>query len=132
MLQRRVIDVMQAAQKNSDFRHVLFTGTHSQLVLMALRPTEEIGMEVHGNVDQLLYVVQGRGVAATGNATEALAEGDVFCVPAGTTHNVVNTGAEPLKLFTVHSPPQHAAETVHHAKADADAAERNEGPVAAA
>jgi mannose-6-phosphate isomerase-like protein (cupin superfamily) len=132
MLERRVIDVTQAAQKNSDFRHVLFTGTHSQLVLMALRPTEQIGMEVHGEVDQLLYVVRGRGVAATGDATEALVEGDVFCVPAGTTHNVVNTGAEPLKLFTVYSPPQHAAETVHHTKADADAAERNEVPVAAA
>ncbi|HEY8784953.1 MAG TPA: cupin domain-containing protein [Candidatus Limnocylindria bacterium] len=90
---------------------------------MALLPGEEIGAEVHGAVDQLLYVVKGGGIAVLGNAKETLGKGAMFCVPAGTTHNVVNTGDEPLKLFTVYSPPQHAAGTVHATKMEADAAE---------
>lgn len=130
MLEPRVIDVKKAAKENSDFRKVLFTGTRSQLVLMALLPGEDIGSEVHGTVDQLLYVVKGEGVAVLGKVEESLAKGGVFCVPAGTTHNVRNTGDEPLKLFTVYSPPQHAPGTVHRTKADAAAAE--ERPTAAA
>jgi mannose-6-phosphate isomerase-like protein (cupin superfamily) len=132
MLEPRVIDIKQAANRNSDFRNVLFTGGHSQLVVMALRPAEEIGTEVHRDVDQLLYVVNGQGVAVLGDVRESLVEGEVLCVPAGTTHNVINTGDEPLKLFTVYAPPQHAPETVHHTKSDADMAEENEIPAAIA
>ena len=93
---------------------------------MALAPGEEIGTEVHLNVDQLLYVVKGQGVAVLGDAERSFDKGAVFCVPAGTTHNVINTGDEPLKLFTVYSPPQHAPETVHHTKSDADKSEELE------
>jgi mannose-6-phosphate isomerase-like protein (cupin superfamily) len=123
MIEPTVIDAKKVTKENSDFRKVLFTGTRSQLVVMALLPGEEIGTEVHGEIDQLLYVVKGQGVAVFGNVKEALAKGAVFCVPAGTTHNVINTGDEPLKLFTVYSPPQHAPGTIHATKADADAAE---------
>lgn len=123
MIQPSVIDAKTMAKQNSNFRKVLFTGTRSQLVVMALLPGEEIGTEVHGAVDQLLYVVTGGGIAVLGDTKETFGEGAMFCVPAGTTHNVVNTGDEPLKLFTVYSPPQHAAETVHETKMEADAAE---------
>ena len=132
MTEPRVIDVKQAAKENSDFRRVLFTGPHSQLVLMALAPSEEIGTEVHGNVDQLLYVVKGQGVAVLGSAKRPFDKGAVICVPAGTSHNVINTGDEPLKVFTVYSPPQHAPETVHHTKSDADKAEEIETAAAKA
>lgn len=123
MIEPSVIDAKEATKENSNFRKVLFTGTRSQLVVMALLPGEEIGTEVHGEIDQLLYVVKGQGVAVFGNVKETLAKGAVFCVPAGTTHNVINTGDEPLKLFTVYSPPQHAPGTIHATKADAAAAE---------
>lgn len=132
MTEPRVIDVKQAAKENTDFRRVLFTGPHSQLVLMALAPSEEIGTEVHTDVDQLLYVVKGEGVAVLGDTRQSFDKGAVFCVPAGTTHNVINTGDEPLKLFTVYSPPQHAPETVHHTKSDADKSEELEIVVATA
>lgn len=132
MTEPRVIDVKQAAKENSDLRRVLFTGPHSQLVLMALAPSEEIGAEVHENVDQLLYVVKGQGVAVLGSAERPFDKGAVICVPAGTTHNVINTGDEPLKLFTVYSPPQHAPETVHHTKSAADKAEEIETAAAKA
>lgn len=131
MLEPQVIHAKGAAKANSDFRRVLFTGSHSQLVLMALRPSEEIGTEVHSDVDQLLYVVAGEGVAVLGSIRQALPKGAVFCVPAGTIHNVINTGDEPLKLFTVYSPPQHAPQTVHRTKAEADAAEKQEVLVSA-
>ena len=80
---------------------------------------------MHEAVDQLLYVVKGQGTAVRGDAREALGKGAMFCVPAGTTHNVINTGEETLKLLTVYSPPQHAAGTVHETKAEADAAEQS-------
>ena len=124
MIEPRVMDAKRAAKDNSNFRKVLFTGTRTQLVVMALLPSEEIGAEVHDAVDQLLYVVTGEGVAVIGDAEEPLGKGAMFCVPAGTTHNLINTGTEPLKLLTVYSPPQHAAGTVHATKMEADAAEK--------
>lgn len=124
VIQPCVIDARKAAKENTAFRSVLYTGERSQLVMMALAPGEEIGLETHAHVDQLLYVVTGEGVAVFGDARQPCPKGAVFCVPAGTKHNLVNTGAEPLKLLTVYSPPQHARGTVHVTKADADAAER--------
>lgn len=121
----RIIDVKEEAKENTAFRKVIFTASHSQLVLMSLLPGEEIGTEVHG-VDQLLYAVKGEGVAVIGPAKVAFEKGAVFCVPAGTTHNVINTGDHPLKLFTVYAPPQHAEGTIHPTKADAAAAEAAE------
>ena len=123
MIEPNVIDAKKIAKENSYFRKVLFTGTQTQLVVMALLPGEDIGTEVHGAVDQLLYVVQGGGTAVFVEVKETFGKGAMFCVPAGTTHNVVNTGDEPLKLFTIYSPPQHPAGTVHETKMEADAAE---------
>ena len=131
MIEPRVIDARKSAKENSDFRKVLFTGARTQLVAMALLPGEEIGAEVHTVVDQLLYVVTGEGTAVIGSTPEALGKGAMFCVPAGTTHNVINTSDGTLKLLTVYSPPQHAPGTVHVTKADADAAEKKHAALSA-
>ena len=117
-----VSDLKHAAKENEFFRKVVFTGTGGQLVLMSLRPGEEIGTEVH-DVDQLLYAVDGKGEAILGGVGHEFDKGTVVCVPAGVEHNIINTGDEPLKLFTVYAPPQHPAGTVHETKADALAAE---------
>jgi mannose-6-phosphate isomerase-like protein (cupin superfamily) len=123
-----VADLKHAAKKNDYFRKILFTGDHSQLVLMSLEPGEEIGTEVH-TVDQFLYAVDGDGAAIVCGAVFPFEEGGVVCVPAGVEHNIVNTDDEPLKLFTVYSPPQHPAGTVHRTRADAMADERTPTPV---
>ena len=112
-----------AAESNEFFRLVLFTGEHSQLVLMSLNPGEEIGTEVH-TVDQILYVVDGEGEAILDGTAYQVDEGAVICVPAGVEHNIVNSRDEALKLVTVYAPAQHPAGTVHRTKADAMADER--------
>jgi mannose-6-phosphate isomerase-like protein (cupin superfamily) len=102
------LDLKEAAKKNDLFRKVLFTGANSQLVIMSIAPGEEIGLETHP-VDQVLYVIDGEGVAVVGGSKSEFEKGDAVCVPAGERHNVVNTGHEPMKLVTVYSPPQHPA-----------------------
>jgi mannose-6-phosphate isomerase-like protein (cupin superfamily) len=111
------IDLKATAKDNEYFRHVLFTGLHSQLVVMALRPGEEIGEEVH-EVDQFIYAVKGEGEAILAGTVTSFEKGEALCVPAGSVHNVRNSGEEAMKLFTVYSPPQHAAGTVVKFKAD--------------
>lgn len=111
------IELTEFAKENEYFRQVLFTGVHSQLVVMALRPGEEIGEEVH-EVDQFIYLVAGDGEAVMAGVVAPFEEGDALCVPAGSLHNVRNTGDGPMKLFTVYSPPQHAAGTVEKYKSD--------------
>ncbi len=106
----------------SDFRRVLFTGEHSQLVVMTLQPGEEIGEEVH-DVDQSFVVLGGSGEAVIDGTVHPLATHTGFGVPAGARHNVVASGAEALRLLTVYAPAHHPAGTVHHTKAEADAAE---------
>lgn len=118
-------DVKKLAKKNDDFRRVLFTGPHSQLVLMCLQPDEEIGEETH-EADQLFYFVTGDGEAVLDGQSKKIVQHDVTLVPGGTLHNIKNTGKKPLRFFTSYSPPQHADGTVHHTKAEADAAERAE------
>jgi mannose-6-phosphate isomerase-like protein (cupin superfamily) len=122
MLQPRVIEIKDAAKENSSFRKVLFTAAKSQVVLMSLLPGEEIGSETHES-DQLIYNVKGEGVVVIDDAQEPFEKGAILCVPAGATHNVVNTGERPMKLFTIYAPPQHASGTVHETKAEAVAAE---------
>ena len=111
-------EVDELSKENDDFRRVVFTGQHAQLVLMALPQGEEIGEEVH-TVDQILYGVSGEGEAILDGRAKSFEKGDVVAVPAGTLHNVKNTGKDPFKLFTVYAPPQHAAGTVHRTKAEA-------------
>ena len=120
-------DIRVSARRNTSFRRVVFTGEHSQLVLMSLSKGEEIGAEVH-SVDQLLLVVEGYGSAVVGGSERAFNEGALVCVPAGVEHNIVNTGAGPLKLLTVYAPAQHPAETVRETRAEAIAAERTPVP----
>jgi len=124
MIEPRVIDVKDSAKDNTFFRKVLFTAPQSQLVIMSLLPDEDIGAEVHDG-DQLIYAVKGEGVAVIGGKRMPLAKGAILCVPAGAMHNVINTGTDQLKLFTIYAPPQHAADTVHATKAEAAAEEQS-------
>ena len=117
-------DVARMARENEDFRRVLFTTERSQLVLMALRPGEEIGEEVHEGVDQALAFVEGEGEAVIEGERRPVGAGSVVVVPAGTRHNFVASAGSPLKLYTVYSPPEHPDGTVHHTKAEADEYER--------
>lgn len=116
------LDLKGITKENDDFRRVLITSRHAQLVVMAIPRDESIGEEVH-TVDQILYVIDGEGKAIVDGEPAGIEKGDVVFVPAGVRHDIQNTGDEPLKLFTMYAPPQHAAGTVHHTKADAAAAE---------
>ena len=111
--------------KNNYFRHVIFTGKHAQLVLMSLLPGEEIGNEVHQHVDQFFRIEQGEAkFVFNGKEIHVAKNADAVIVPAGTYHNVINTGTKKLKLYTVYSPPNHPDKTIHKTKADAEKAER--------
>jgi len=104
---------------------VLYTGSYTQLVVMCLQPGEEIGNEVHGNVDQFFRIEEGEAKFVFGDHEEHLVhDGDAVIVPAGTYHNVINTSKkEPLKLYTLYSPPNHPDKTIHKNKEEAEAAE---------
>jgi mannose-6-phosphate isomerase-like protein (cupin superfamily) len=106
------------ATQHDDFRHVLFTGMHEQVVAMALQPGEDIGSERH-EVDQVFMLVQGTLAFDLDAHRYELAEGGILVVPAGTQHNVINVGPEKARLITIYAPAQHPAGTVHHTKADA-------------
>jgi len=110
--------------ENSFFRKVLFTGEHSQLVVMCLPVGEEIGNEMHPDVDQFFRIEQGEAkFVIEGNEEHVAGDGDAFVVPAGTYHNVVNASDSELKLYTIYSPQNHPDGTVHKTKAEAEAAE---------
>lgn len=113
--------------KNSYFRQVLFTGKHCQLVVMCLQPAEEIGNEVHPNVDQFFRIEEGEAKFVFNGAEEHLVhDGEAVVVPAGTYHNVINTSkTKHLRLYTVYSPPNHPDGTIHKTKAEAEAAEEH-------
>jgi len=117
-------DIETETVNNTNFRKVLFTGTHSQLVVMSLLPGEDIGMEVHGNVDQFFRFEVGEGKAILDDKEIVFKADDVVIIPAGTNHNIINTSAtESLKLYTIYSPANHPDGTIHVTKAEAMAAE---------
>jgi len=120
-------DIEKASLNNKNFRKVLFTGKYSQLVVMCLKGGEEIGNEVHPNVDQFFRIEQGGAkFVFNGKEEHTVKDGDAVVVPAGTYHNVINTSAtETLKLYTIYTPPQHPDGTVHKTKAEAEAAEHH-------
>ena len=120
-----VDDIEDRTEKNADFRHVLYTGRNMQLVLMALKPGEEIGEEVHEDRDQFFRIEKGKGeVWIDGVRTKI--EGDTgIIVPAGARHNVKNTGDKPLQLYTIYAPPEHRDGTVEATKADAQASKEH-------
>ena len=106
--------------RNTDFRHVLYTGKHSQLVLMNLKPGEEIGEEVHTTIDQFFRFEKGEGVVSIDGVKHKVADGDAVIVPAGAKHNVINSSkTTDLKLYTIYSPPEHVDGTIRKTKADA-------------
>ncbi len=115
-----VQDIEEIAIKNSDFRRVLYTAKHSQLVVMALKPQEELGAEVH-KLDQFFRVEEGSGEAVLNGVRTAIRAGFAVVVPAGTKHNIINTGTVPMKLYTLYSPPNHRDGVVHHTREEAEA-----------
>ena len=117
--------IATVAEQSADFRRVLWTGQHTQLVIMTVPADGEIGEEVHEHVDQVLGFVSGIGEARVGGEKRTVQPGDLVVVPAGTKHNFVNTGPNPLVLYTVYGPPEHADRVVHHTKEEADAAEES-------
>jgi mannose-6-phosphate isomerase-like protein (cupin superfamily) len=106
------------AIENHEFRRILYTAQHCQLVIMALKPKEEIGLEIH-KLDQFFRVEQGAGVAVLDGVTTNIEAGFAVIVPAGTKHNIINTGSVPMKLYTLYAPPNHRDGVIHHTRADA-------------
>jgi mannose-6-phosphate isomerase-like protein (cupin superfamily) len=115
-----VQDIEDLAGKNAEFRRVLYTAKHCQLVLMALKPKEEIGAEIH-KLDQFFRVEKGNGEAILDGVRTPIQAGFAVLVPAGTKHNIINTGTGPLKLYTLYAPPNHRDGVVHHTRANAEA-----------
>jgi mannose-6-phosphate isomerase-like protein (cupin superfamily) len=114
--------IATVAEQHSDFRRVLWTGKHSQLVIMTVPSGGEIGEEVH-EVDQILSFVSGVGEAVVSGEKRKVAQGDLVIVPAGRKHNFINTGPNPLVLYTVYAPAEHADGAIHRTKEEADAME---------
>jgi mannose-6-phosphate isomerase-like protein (cupin superfamily) len=122
-MQTNRVDILQAAWTNDAFRRVVLTGEHEQVVVMTIPPGGEIGDEVHGDTDQILAFLDGRGEAHLDGEVSQVVPNDLVFVRAGTRHNFVNTGDTPLRLITIYAPPAHAHGTIHLTKAEADAAE---------
>lgn len=115
-----VQDIEDLAVKNVEFRQVLYTAKHCQLVLMSLKAGEEIGAEVH-TLDQFFRVEEGTGEVVLDGMRTAIRAGFAIVVPAGANHNIINTGAVPLKLYTLYAPPNHRDGVRHHTRDDAEA-----------
>ncbi|MHC1683994.1 MAG: cupin domain-containing protein [Clostridiaceae bacterium] len=125
-----VVDINAATKQNNTFRTALWTGKHLQVTLMSLNVGEDIGLEIHPNVDQFLRVEDGQGIVRMGNNRNnldfqaAVSDDFAIMIPAGKWHNIINTGNTPLKIYSIYAPPQHPSGTVHETKADAEASER--------
>ena len=119
-------NIEEKTEQNNFFRQVLYTGKHTQLVVMSLLPGEEIGMEVHPQVDQFFRIEEGRAKVIIDGEEHEVYEGFAIIVPAGSQHNVINTGSNPLKLYTLYSPPNHPDGTIHRTRAEAMVAEKEE------
>lgn len=121
-----VIDIEQETLDNTNYRTTLWTGAHMQLTVMEIQPGDDIGLEVHPDVDQFIRIEDGKGTCLMGPAEDNLdfkrevEDDDAILVPAGYWHNVVNTGKKPLKLYTLYGPADHVAGTVHPTHEDAE------------
>ena len=126
-----ITDINKATIHNDNFRTAFWTGNHLQLTLMSIPAGEDIGLEMHPNVDQFLRIESGRGLSQMGDRKDRLYiqqpvyEDYAIFIPAGTWHNITNTGDRPLKLYSIYAPPNHPRGTVHQTKAIAEASERN-------
>jgi mannose-6-phosphate isomerase-like protein (cupin superfamily) len=122
------INIEEKTLAGNNFREVLYTTQRSQLVIMTLQPGEEIGLEKHEGHDQFIRVEAGQGVAILDGEQHKLEDGVAVVIPAGTEHNVINTSsAEPMRLYTLYTPPEHPDGIVHATKAEADEYERQHG-----
>lgn len=120
-------NIEDVTETNNNFRQVVFTGTKMQLVAMSLKPGEEIGEEVHTDVDQFFRFEEGMGKVVIDGEENSVSDGFAVIVPAGAKHNIINTSAdEDLKLYTIYAPPNHPDGTIQATKAEADAAEANQ------
>lgn len=121
-----ITNIEKATQENDAFRKVIFTAGHSQVVLMSLKPGEEIGEEVHDTLDQFFRFESGEGKAVIEGEEASVGDGSVLVVPAGTKHNIINTSSDaPLKLYTIYSPPNHQDGTIHKTKEEAEASDEH-------
>nr|WP_307197037.1 cupin domain-containing protein [Neobacillus niacini] len=128
-----VVNINEASKQNPTFRTSLWTGNHLQVTLMSIDVGEDIGLEMHPDVDQFLRIEDGHGIVQMGDSKDELtfqervSDDFAIVVPAGKWHNVTNTGNKPLKLYSIYAPPQHPLGTVHKTKAEAMATEENHG-----
>ncbi|WP_459910785.1 cupin domain-containing protein [Desulfotomaculum defluvii] len=126
-----VINIEQAAKQNNNFRLALWTGRYLQLTLMSINVGEDIGLEMHPNLDQFIRIEEGVGLVLMGDRKDRLdfqayvCDDYVFVIPAGKWHNLINMGNKPIKLYSIYAPPQHPHGTVHRTKADAEEAEEH-------
>lgn len=119
-------NIERLTTENSDFRHVLYSGEHMQLVLMSLIPGEEIGMEIHNDNDQFFRFEAGEGKVIINGNEYTVGDGDTIIVPSGAEHNVINTSSsQDLKLYTIYSPAHHKDGIVRHTRAEAIANEED-------
>lgn len=120
------VNIEKATEDNENFRQVLYTGKYSQLVLMSLKPGEEIGEEVHDNIDQFFRFEEGEGKVVIDEIEYEVEDGFAVMVPAGASHNVINTSSEKdLKLYTIYSPPEHKDGVICATKEQAEAEEEH-------
>jgi len=121
-----ITNIEKDTENNIFFRKVIFTAKHSQLVLMSLKPGEEIGEEVHNNLDQFFRFEEGKGRVVIEREEFRVEDGFAIVIPAGTKHNVINTSlTEPLNLYTIYSPPNHKDGTIHKTKEEAESSEEH-------
>jgi Mannose-6-phosphate isomerase len=124
-----VVNIEEASKQNNNFRTALWTGDHLQVTLMSIGVGEDIGLELHPNLDQFIRIEEGQGLVMMGDRRDKLDFQEMvyddfaFVIPAGKWHNLINTGNRPIKLYSIYAPPQHPRGTVHVTKADAEAAE---------
>jgi mannose-6-phosphate isomerase-like protein (cupin superfamily) len=115
-------DIEGLTEANTDFRHVLYTGKNLQLVLMSLKPQQDIGMETHATHDQFFRIEKGRGEISIDGVTQKVESGMGIVVPAGARHNLTNTGDTPMQVYTIYGPPNHVDQLEQKTKAEALAA----------
>lgn len=119
------VNILEMARTNDAYRRVIATGTLTQTVVMSIPPGGDIGEEKHGRVEQILFCAEGTGQAVINGVASPFRPGDVVVIPPGTRHNFLNTGAEPLKIYTIYAPPNHIPGRVQMTKADAEADEED-------
>lgn len=119
-----VVNIDKATKQNRNFRLALWTGKHLQVTLMCIKPCDDIGLEVHPDVDQFIRIESGQGITKMGNTKNNLdfqkqvCDDSAIMIPAGTWHNIINTGCKPLKLYSIYAPPEHPRGTIHETKED--------------